>query len=58
MHVMGVGTVADPIEPLGLQTFWDVVAAFVIATRGSADTIVITTIGDAIATGVVAGKDS
>jgi hypothetical protein len=58
MHVTGVGTVADPTEARGLQTFSDVIAANAIATGGNAEIVAITTIGMTIAIGVVEGRHS
>jgi len=62
MRVMGDGTVADPIEAPGLQTFSGVIAATVIATGGrsaeNVEPVAITTTGIAIATGVAAGSHS
>jgi len=56
-RVMGVGTAADPIEALDLQTCSGVIIATnAIATGGSAETVATTGIG--IATGVAAGSHS
>jgi len=57
-RVTGVGTVAGPTEAPGLQTFSDVIAENAIATGGSAEIAVITTIGIAIGTGAAAGRHS
>ena len=58
MLVMGVGTVADPIEAAGLQMFSGVTAATAIANGGSAEIVAITMIGIVIAAGGTAGKRS
>ncbi|HEX3249650.1 MAG TPA: hypothetical protein VHS05_09490 [Pyrinomonadaceae bacterium] len=59
MRVTGVGTVADPIDVLALQTSSGVIAAIMIATGGKAEIAAgMTVIRVTIATGVAAGKHS
>jgi hypothetical protein len=57
-RVMGVGTVAGPIDVLVLLTSSGVIAAIAISTGGSAEVVVITGIGITIGPGVVAGRHS
>jgi hypothetical protein len=57
-RVMGVGTVADPIDVLVLLTSSGVIAAIAISTGGSAEVVVITGIGITIGPGVVTGRHS
>ena len=56
MHVMGVGTVVDPIGALVLQTSSDVIAAITTQIAGNAAAGVIIATTTTLATGVVAAR--